>query len=88
MLGLAAVAGYLPGPLEAWATPAVGAALPVFITHGTADQTVPVRAAQQAQAVLQAAGAPVEYHEHPSGHKLNLAGVKELAQWLEATIAA
>lgn len=65
---LAALAGFLPTGSETQ-LPALSG-LPVFIAHGTKDETVPVSMARQAHAALEAAGAQVRYCESDSGHKL------------------
>lgn len=43
---------------------------PVYIAHGTRDETVPVQLAREAVDTLQAAGARVTYCESDVGHKL------------------
>lgn len=78
---LAALAGYLPVPARAWATPGRLVGKPVFITHGTQDEVLPVEAAQKAREAMVGAGATVEYHEHPTGHKLNAQGMRDLTRW-------
>lgn len=44
---------------------------PVFITHGTRDETVPVERARQAAGLFEQAGAEVSYCEDQVGHKLS-----------------
>ncbi|MBX3004657.1 MAG: dienelactone hydrolase family protein [Anaerolineales bacterium] len=74
---LAMLAGFLPEASEA-ALPAL-AGKPVFIAHGTQDQTVPVARAYAARDQLAAAGAQVRYCESEVGHKLGANCVSELA---------
>lgn len=68
---LAALAGFAP---EGSAEPAQAhhplAGLPVFIAHGARDETVPLVMAQESVALMQMAGADVEYCESDVGHKL------------------
>jgi len=59
---------------------------PVFITHGTKDQTVPVEQAREARDLLSQAGAEVSYSEFLVGHKLNPEGLRQLKHWLAQTI--
>lgn len=65
---LAMLAGFLPEASQA-ALPAL-AGTPIFIAHGTQDQTVPVARAYAARDQLAAAGAQVRYCESEVGHKL------------------
>jgi phospholipase/carboxylesterase len=54
--------------------------VPVLISHGSADEVVPVNYARRARAVLEEAGFDVEYHEYPMGHQVvmeEVAVVKE-----------
>lgn len=76
---LAMLAGFLPEQSEA-ALPAL-AGLPVFIAHGTKDETVPLERAHAARRQLAAAGAQVRYCESDMGHKLGANCVAELAEF-------
>lgn len=76
---LAMLAGFLPEASQA-ALPALSG-LPVFIAHGTQDQTVPVARAHAAREQLAAAGAQVRYCESEVGHKLGANCVTELAEF-------
>jgi phospholipase/carboxylesterase len=67
---LAGLAGFLPDRFENAATGRPLDGLPVFIAHGTKDETVPVERARRAAGVLRGAGAAVEYCESEVGHKL------------------
>jgi phospholipase/carboxylesterase len=46
------------------------AGLPVLITHGSADDVVPVNYARRARRILEDAGLDVEYHEYAMGHQI------------------
>jgi phospholipase/carboxylesterase len=85
-MGVAALAGFLPKPVRRWLEPRRLADKPVFIAHGTADETLPVEQARVARDALVEAGALVEYHEYEVGHKLNAQGVRDLTQWLAAQL--
>lgn len=76
---LAMLAGFLPeasGPALA-----ALAGLPVFVAHGTKDETVPIERAQAARQQLTAVGAQVRYCESEAGHKLGANCVAELADF-------
>ncbi|MCW5876335.1 MAG: hypothetical protein KIS85_05560 [Anaerolineales bacterium] len=77
---LAALAGFLPAGAE----PGLGAlsGLPVYIAHGTQDETVPVAMAHEALRQLEAAGAQVRYCEADAGHKLGADCARGLAEFM------
>ena len=81
------LAGFVPVQAQGWATPGKLEGKPVFIAHGTDDDTVAIDKARAAQTTLSAAGALVEYHEYPVGHKLNTAGMNDLKAWLAENAA-
>ncbi len=57
-----------------------------LILHGLKDEDVPIEQARQARSVLEARGAPIEYHEYPVGHKVSVQGMKDIAQWLKKIV--
>lgn len=76
---LAMLASFLPEGSETAIDRLKG--LPVFIAHGTQDETVPVARAREAKEVLEAGGAVVRYCESEIGHKLGANCFTELAQF-------
>jgi len=74
---IAVGAGHLPqgdlGPLRG---------VPVFWGHGTRDELIPVSVARNDVERLRAAGAQVRYCEADVTHKLGLACLRELKQWI------
>lgn len=83
--GLASLAGLVPD-LVADTAEADLQGLPVFIAHGTRDETVPLAAAHQTREVFTRLGAQVTYGEYPAGHKLTTQGMKDLKTWLAEVI--
>lgn len=82
---VAGLAGFLPPPARQWLAPGRLAGKQVFMSHGAADETVPVELARSARVDLSRAGAAVEYHEYEAvGHKLNAQGMRDLSHWLAA----
>lgn len=77
---LAALAGFLPGGAESQLASLAG--LPIFMAHGTQDETVPVSLARQAEQQLTAAGAQVQYCEAETGHKLAADCARQLAEFM------
>jgi phospholipase/carboxylesterase len=62
--------------------------LPVFIAHGTRDETVPLGAAQQACQTYTRLGATVTYAEYNVGHKMHMQGIKDLKAWVARVLNA
>jgi phospholipase/carboxylesterase len=61
--------------------------LPVFIAHGTADDTVPVNYARRARHVLEEAGLAVEYHEYPMAHQVAMEEAAAVKAFIERVMA-
>ena len=80
---LAALAGFMPagvGDLSA-SRPLDG--LPVYIAHGTQDETVPIARAREAAELAAAAGAQVATCETDTGHKIGAQCARELAEFFK-----
>ncbi len=69
--GLAALAGFLPDGAAAFLMGDSLQGKPIYISHGSKDELVPVARARQAVQLLDAAGADVAYCESDVGHKLS-----------------
>ncbi len=67
---LAGLAGFLPAGAETLAKPGLLEGKPIYVAHGSQDDTVPVERARQAVETLERAGAKVTYCEDQVGHKL------------------
>lgn len=78
---LAMLAGFLPEQSGNAATALAGK--PVFIAHGTKDETVPIKRARSAREQLTAAGARIQYCESEIGHKLGATCFAELAEFFK-----
>jgi phospholipase/carboxylesterase len=83
--GVASLAGLIPDVVVETAQPDL-AGLPVFIAHGSQDETIPLAAARQARDVYTRWGAQVTYGEYPTGHKLTTQGMADLKKWLAKII--
>ena len=59
---------------------------PVFVTHGTLDQVIPVAFARDAAERMLAAGLAVEYREFEGGHHIDPRDLPLAAGWLERVI--
>jgi phospholipase/carboxylesterase len=83
--GILAFSGFIP-TVEGW-QPDLGsrAKLPVFIAHGRHDPIMDVAFARRADALLDSAGLPVEYHESDAAHHIDPAHIPAAARWLITT---
>ncbi|MBC8331372.1 MAG: dienelactone hydrolase family protein [Anaerolineae bacterium] len=68
---LAALAGFLPDGAATFLDGESMRGKPIYISHGSKDELVPVARARQAVQLLDAAGADVAYCESDVGHKLS-----------------
>jgi phospholipase/carboxylesterase len=71
VMTLASLSGFMPEGAESLAEDHPLAGKPVFVTHGTQDDLVPVKMARYAVELLEKAGAEVDYCEENVGHKLS-----------------
>jgi len=69
---LAGLSGFLPEGASTWISPRRLAGLPIFITHGSEDDRVPVEMARHSAEMLEKAGGNVTYCEDNVGHKLSV----------------
>jgi phospholipase/carboxylesterase len=80
--GILAMSGFIP-TVQGWEPePATRPELPVFITHGARDPVISVDFARDARARLEAAGLPVDYHEHGGGHHLDPRSLPLMTEWV------
>ena len=85
--GILAMSGFIP-TVEGWEPELeTRPELPVFITHGARDPVISVDFARAARGMLEAAGLPVDYHEHDGGHHLDPRTLPLMTEWLAARAA-
>lgn len=60
---------------------------PIFISHGTYDEIIPVQLGREAAEILRKAGANVLYREYPMGHQVSEETLNDLSDWTKAVIA-
>lgn len=80
--GVVSLAGAVPQVPEPSDSSVSLAGLPVFIAHGTRDETVPLSKAQETRDIYTRLGAEVTYKDYPAAHKMSSQGMKDLAAWL------
>lgn len=66
--------------------PALSAAVPVCMVHGTADEVLPVNYARRARALLESAGVEVEYGEYPMAHHVTLESMAHVRRFIERVL--
>lgn len=79
---LAGLAGFVPEGIDSFIAKRALSGIPVFISHGTNDLIVSIERARQDVAILEQAGANVNYCEDEVGHKLSAACLRALEQIL------
>ena len=65
------LAGFMPSGMEPIVAQKPLAGKPVFVTHGTQDNMVPIDRARASMALLEQAGANITYCEAEVGHKVS-----------------
>jgi phospholipase/carboxylesterase len=79
---LGILAGFIPSSLGVLAVQRPLEGKPVFLAHGTRDETVPIDQARLSKEILERAGAQVTYCEDDVGHKLSLNCLYALRKFL------
>jgi len=81
--GIAALSGYVPYrsglPLELQNLNG----LPVFISHGSFDELIPVQLARESAELLKSRGAEVTFREYLMGHQVETETLMDLAVWMK-----
>ena len=83
LAGIMALSAPVPfaGELMTEVHPA-NATVPVFMAHGTDDQTIPFDSARRAHELMQARGLHPEWHAYEMGHTLVPEEIRDIARWL------
>ena len=56
--------------------------LPIYISHGTLDQVIPVSEGRSTNEFLLEVGYEVDYYEYTMGHAISSENIADLQQWL------
>jgi phospholipase/carboxylesterase len=83
LAGIMALSTYLPiaATLENEKS-AANQHLPIFMAHGTFDDIIPLRRAEQSKDLLLKAGYPVEWHTYPMPHSVSPEEIRDIQQFL------
>jgi phospholipase/carboxylesterase len=68
------------------ASPDETAGLPVFMSHGVADQVIRIEHARAAKAILERQRVALSYHEYPAPHTITPAMFRDMTDWLAARL--
>lgn len=85
--GVAMLVGFTPEGLLGGGRDRPLAGLPVFMAAGRRDDLVPLARARAAAEVLRSAGADLAYREYDVGHKVGIAGIRDLKAWFVERLA-
>jgi phospholipase/carboxylesterase len=81
--GVAALSGYIPQRSGLPLALEDLRGFPIFVSHGTYDQIIPVRLARESAELLKKAGARLEYREYSMGHEVSEETVRDLSAWVK-----
>jgi phospholipase/carboxylesterase len=87
LAGIVALSTYMPtaDTLESEASDA-NRQIPIFVAHGTNDQTVPAAAGRSARQELERLDYRVEWNEYPMMHEVCVEEIRELGKWVVRTL--
>lgn len=80
----AGISGFLPADTPQWVQGAPLAGMPVYVAHGTEDQTVPYERAQEVERWLRQFGASLTFCEAAVGHRISAACFRSFAEFFAA----
>ena len=82
LAGVLALSTYLPLAAKLQEAGAANRATPIFMAHGSFDDIIPLRRAEQSRDLLKQAGYPVEWHVYPMPHSVSAEEIRDIAQFL------
>ena len=86
--GVLGMSGFLPR-VEGWPLDADSRqGLPVWLSHGSLDEVIPVEFGRAARDALEGDGLEVSYRETPCGHSIDPALLPEMKLWLDRRLPA
>lgn len=85
--GLASLSGYLPDPVALEKRLPEQRTQPIFISHGTHDQYIPLRVGQETRNFLKARGYNPVYKQYPCmRHEVGQQVMDDLAPWIKKVL--
>ncbi len=80
----AGISGFLPADTPQWIQGEPLSGMPVYVAHGTEDQTVPYERAQQVESWMKQFGASLTFCEAAVGHRISAACFRSFAEFFAA----
>lgn len=86
--GIAALSGKILPTLKTQVKPGMNLeGLSIFIGHGTIDDRIPMREANEALALLEKTSIKPTFHSYPKmGHSINQQELNDIKKWMEETL--
>ena len=83
LAGVLALSAYLPQAASLQSERSLAnQGIPIFMAHGSRDDIIPLRRAEESRELLEAAGYPVEWHEYPMPHSVCAEEIADIAAFL------
>jgi phospholipase/carboxylesterase len=86
LAGIMALSTYLPLQEKISEALAANRDIPIFMAHGTYDDIIPLRRAEQSKALLLKSGYAVEWHTYPMPHSVCPEEIGHISQFLAKTL--
>ncbi|RMG98844.1 MAG: hypothetical protein D6706_06575 [Chloroflexi bacterium] len=86
--GIASLVGFIPPHHQTAIAHRPLHNMPVFMAVGKKDPLIPLHISRTSATALRQAGANLFYQEYDTGHKLNVAGMRDLTAWWQARAQA
>jgi len=80
--GIVALSGYIPSRSNLPFKWNEVKGIPVFISHGTYDELIPIKLGKESAELLRNAGAKVTFREYTMGHQVTEDVLRELTSWM------
>lgn len=80
--GIVALSGYIPSRSNLPIKWNELKGVPVFISHGTYDELIPIKLGKESAELLRSAGAKVTFGEYMMGHQVAEDVLRELTSWM------
>ena len=80
--GIVALSGYIPSRSNLLFQRDKLKGLPVFISHGTYDELIPLKLGLESVEFLRVAGANVMFREYAMGHQVTEETLRDLSSWM------
>jgi phospholipase/carboxylesterase len=86
LAGIMALSTYLPLQEKISEAVAANRDIPIFMAHGTYDDIIPLRRAEQSKDLLLKSGYAVEWHAYPMPHSVCPEEIGHISQFLAKTL--